>query len=308
MKKIIKYNLINNSKLSNNKSNTSLNSNTRYQSIYNTPENNSKIQNDMNKFIKKALDKKILNNIIFSSKQNKKEKEYNNKNKRSNIAQIEPYKSVNLNINLESPKQIFRNKKIFFSPKATNISKVKILENQIKRIKSSKKYKMYYNSRDKINTLREEKLSLENENNDLEEKIKKIRKKNKKNDLNIFTLQSQEEKIKIKSKLVSKVNSLEDIKKDNNKLENEYKNVVEETKNIAYQILSLKKIIQKMNSDIQNINNSKSLLIKQKSEIINQIELYKKKSEILKIKINKYENASNDLLYEVGEFVKSLND
>ena len=229
----------------------------------------------MNKFIKKALDKKILNN---------------------------------LNINLESPKQIFRNKKIFFSPKATNISKVKILENQIKRIKSSKKYKMYYNSRDKINTLREEKLSLENENNDLEEKIKKIRKKNKKNDLNIFTLQSQEEKIKIKSKLVSKVNSLEDIKKDNNKLENEYKNVVEETKNIAYQILSLKKIIQKMNSDIQNINNSKSLLIKQKSEIINQIELYKKKSEILKIKINKYETASNDLLYEVGEFVKSLND
>ena len=276
--------IINNSKLSNNKNNTSLNSNTRYQSIYNTPENNSKIQNDMNKFIKKALDKKILNNIIFSSKQNKKEKEYNNKNKRSNIAQIEPYKSVNLNINLESPKQIFRNKKIFFSPKATNISKVKILENQIKRIKSSKKYKMYYNSRDKINTLREEKLSLENENNDLEEKIK------------------------IKSKLVSKVNSLEDIKKDNNKLENEYKNVVEETKNIAYQILSLKKIIQKMNSDIQNINNSKSLLIKQKSEIINQIELYKKKSEILKIKINKYENASNDLLYEVGEFVKSLND
>ena len=300
--------IINNSKLSNNKNNTSLNSNTRYQSIYNTPENNSKIQNDMNKFIKKALDKKILNNIIFSSKQNKKEKEYNNKNKRSNIAQIEPYKSVNLNINLESPKQIFRNKKIFFSPKATNISKVKILENQIKRIKSSKKYKMYYNSRDKINTLREEKLSLENENNDLEEKIKKIRKKNKKNDLNIFTLQSQEEKIKIKSKLVSKVNSLEDIKKDNNKLENEYKNVVEETKNIAYQILSLKKIIQKMNSDIQNINNSKSLLIKQKSEIINQIELYKKKSEILKIKINKYETASNDLLYEVGEFVKSLND
>ena len=300
--------IINNSKLSNNKNNTSLNSNTRYQSIYNTPENNSKIQNDMNKFIKKALDKKILNNIIFSSKQNKKEKEYNNKNKRSNIAQIEPYKSVNLNINLESPKQIFRNKKIFFSPKATNISKVKILENQIKRIKSSKKYKMYYNSRDKINTLREEKLSLENENNDLEEKIKKIRKKNKKNDLNIFTLQSQEEKIKIKSKLVSKVNSLEDIKKDNNKLENEYKNVVEETKNIAYQILSLKKIIQKMNSDIQNINNTKSLLIKQKSEIINQIELYKKKSEILKIKINKYENASNDLLYEVGEFVKSLND
>ena len=300
--------IINNSKLSNNKNNTSLNSNTRYQSIYNIPENNSKIQNDMNKFIKKALDKKILNNIIFSSKQNKKEKEYNNKNKRSNIAQIEPYKSVNLNINLESPKQIFRNKKIFFSPKATNISKVKILENQIKRIKSSKKYKMYYNSRDKINTLREEKLSLENENNDLEEKIKKIRKKNKKNDLNIFTLQSQEEKIKIKSKLVSKVNSLEDIKKDNNKLENEYKNVVEETKNIAYQILSLKKIIQKMNSDIQNINNSKSLLIKQKSEIINQIELYKKKSEILKIKINKYENASNDLLYEVGEFVKSLND
>ena len=300
--------IINNSKLSNNKSNTSLNSNTRYQNLYNTPENNSKIQNDMNKFIKKALDKKILNNIIFSSKQNKKEKEYNNKNKRSNIAQIEPYKSVNLNINLESPKQIFRNKKIFFSPKATNISKVKILENQIKRIKSSKKYKMYYNSRDKINTLKEEKLSLENENNDLEEKIKKIRKKNKKNDLNIFTLQSQEEKIKIKSKLVSKVNSLEDIKKDNNKLENEYKNVVEETKNIAYQILSLKKIIQKMNSDIQNINNSKSLLIKQKSEIINQIELYKKKSEILKIKINKYENASNDLLYEVGEFVKSLND
>ena len=63
-----------------------------------------------------------------------------------------------------------------------------------------------------------------------------------------------------------------------------------------------------MNSDIQNINNSKSLLIKQKSEIINQIELYKKKSQILKIKINKYENASNDLLYEVGEFVKSLND
>lgn len=300
--------IINNSKLSNNKNNTSLNSNTRYQNLYNTPENNSKIQNDMNKFIKKALDKKILNNIIFSSKQNKKEKEYNNKNKRSNIAQIEPYKSVNLNINLESPKQIFRNKKIFFSPKATNISKVKILENQIKRIKSSKKYKMYYNSRDKINTLREEKLSLENENNDLEEKIKKIRKKNKKNDLNIFTLQSQEEKIKIKSKLVSKVNSLEDIKKDNNKLENEYKNVVEETKNIAYQILSLKKIIQKMSSDIQNINNSKSLLIKQKSEIINQIELYKKKSEILKIKINKYENASNDLLYEVGEFVKSLND
>ena len=300
--------IINNSKLSNNKNNTSLNSNTRYQNLYNTPENNSKIQNDMNKFIKKALDKKILNNIIFSSKQNKKEKEYNNKNKRSNVAQIEPYKSVNLNINLESPKQIFRNKKIFFSPKATNISKVKILENQIKRIKSSKKYKMYYNSRDKINTLREEKLSLENENNDLEEKIKKIRKKNKKNDLNIFTLQSQEEKIKIKSKLVSKVNSLEDIKKDNNKLENEYKNVVEETKNIAYQILSLKKIIQKMNSDIQNINNSKSLLIKQKSEIINQIELYKKKSEILKIKINKYENASNDLLYEVGEFVKSLND
>ena len=58
---------------------------------------------------------------------------------------------------------------------------------------------------------------------------------NNKNDLNIFTLQSQEEKIKIKSKLVSKVNSLEDIKKDNNKLENEYKNVVEETKNIAYQ-------------------------------------------------------------------------
>ena len=261
----------------------------------------------MNKFIKKALDKKILNNINFCSK-NKKRKEYNNKNKRSNVAQIEPYKSVNLNINLESPKQIFRNKKIFFSPKATNISKVKILENQIKRIKSSKKYKMYYNSRDKINTLREEKLSLENENNDLEEKIKKIRKKNKKNDLNIFTLQSQEEKIKIKSNLVSKVNSLEDIKKDNNKLENEYKNVVEETKNIAYQILSLKKIIQKMNSDIQNINNSKSLLIKQKSEIINQIELYKKKSEILKIKINKYENASNDLLYEVGEFVKSLND
>ena len=300
--------IINNSKLSNNKNNTSLNSNTRYQNLYNTPENNSKIQNDMNKFIKKALDKKILNNIIFSSKQNKKEKEYNNKNKRSNIAQIEPYKSVNLNINLESPKQNFRNKKIFFSPKATNISKVKILENQIKRIKSSKKYKMYYNSRDKINTLREEKLSLENENNDLEEKIKKIRKKNKKNDLNIFTLQSQEEKIKIKSKLVSKVNSLEDIKKDNNKLENEYKNVVEETKNIAYQILSLKKIIQKMNSDIQNINNSKSLLIKQKSEIINQIELYKKKSEILKIKINKYETASNDLLYEVGEFVKSLND
>ena len=299
--------IINNSKLSNNKNNTSLNSNTRYQSIYNTPENNSKIQNDMNKFIKKALDKKILNNINFCSK-NKKRKEYNNKNKRSNVAQIEPYKSVNLNINLESPKQIFRNKKIFFSPKATNISKVKILENQIKRIKSSKKYKMYYNSRDKINTLREEKLSLENENNDLEEKIKKIRKKNKKNDLNIFTLQSQEEKIKIKSKLVSKVNSLEDIKKDNNKLENEYKNVVEETKNIAYQILSLKKIIQKMNSDIQNINNSKSLLIKQKSEIINQIELYKKKSEILKIKINKYETASNDLLYEVGEFVKSLND
>ena len=299
--------IINNSKLSNNKSNTSLNSNTRYQNLYNTPENNSKIQNDMNKFIKKALDKKILNNINFCSK-NKKRKEYNNKNKRSNVAQIEPYKSVNLNINLESPKQIFRNKKIFFSPKATNISKVKILENQIKRIKSSKKYKMYYNSRDKINTLREEKLSLENENNDLEEKIKKIRKKNKKNDLNIFTLQSQEEKIKIKSKLVSKVNSLEDIKKDNNKLENEYKNVVEETKNIAYQILSLKKIIQKMNSDIQNINNSKSLLIKQKSEIINQIELYKKKSEILKIKINKYENASNDLLYEVGEFVKSLND
>ena len=299
--------IINNSKLSNNKNNTSLNSNTRYQSIYNTPENNSKIQNDMNKFIKKALDKKILNNINFCSK-NKKRKEYNNKNKRSNVAQIEPYKSVNLNINLESPKQIFRNKKIFFSPKATNISKVKILENQIKRIKSSKKYKMYYNSRDKINTLREEKLSLENENNDLEEKIKKIRKKNKKNDLNIFTLQSQEEKIKIKSKLVSKVNSLEDIKKDNNKLENEYKNVVEETKNIAYQILSLKKIIQKMNSDIQNINNSKSLLIKQKSEIINQIELYKKKSEILKIKINKYETASNDLLYEVDEFVKSLND
>ncbi len=299
--------IINNSKLSNNKSNTSLNSNTRYQNLYNTPENNSKIQNDMNKFIKKALDKKILNNINFCSK-NKKRKEYNNKNKRSNVAQIEPYKSVNLNINLESPKQIFRNKKIFFSPKATNISKVKILENQIKRIKSSKKYKMYYNSRDKINTLREEKLSLENENNDLEEKIKKIRKKNKKNDLNIFTLQSQEEKIKIKSKLVSKVNSLEDIKKDNNKLENEYKNVVEETKNIAYQILSLKKIIQKMNSDIQNINNSKSLLIKQKSEIINQIELYKKKSEILKIKINKYETASNDLLYEVGEFVKSLND
>ena len=299
--------IINNSKLSNNKNNTSLNSNTRYQNLYNTPENNSKIQNDMNKFIKKALDKKILNNINFCSK-NKKRKEYNNKNKRSNVAQIEPYKSVNLNINLESPKQIFRNKKIFFSPKATNISKVKILENQIKRIKSSKKYKMYYNSRDKINTLREEKLSLENENNDLEEKIKKIRKKNKKNDLNIFTLQSQEEKIKIKSKLVSKVNSLEDIKKDNNKLENEYKNVVEETKNIAYQILSLKKIIQKMNSDIQNINNSKSLLIKQKSEIINQIELYKKKSEILKIKINKYENASNDLLYEVGEFVKSLND
>ena len=288
--------IINNSKLSNNKNNTSLNSNTRYQSIYNTPENNSKIQNDMNKFIKKALDKKILNNINFCSK-NKKRKEYNNKNKRSNVAQIEPYKSVNLNINLESPKQIFRNKKIFFSPKATNISKVKILENQIKRIKSSKKYKMYYNSRDKINTLREEKLSLENENNDLEEKIKKIRKKNKKNDLNIFTLQSQEEKIKIKSKLVSKVNSLEDIKKDNNKLENEYKNVVEETKNIAYQILSLKKIIQKMNSDIQNINNSKSLLIKQKSEIINQIELYKKKSEILKIKINKYETASNDLSY-----------
>ena len=299
--------IINNSKLSNNKNNTSLNSNTRYQNLYNTPENNSKIQNDMNKFIKKALDKKILNNINFCSK-NKKRKEYNNKNKRSNVAQIEPYKSVNLNINLESPKQIFRNKKIFFSPKATNISKVKILENQIKRIKSSKKYKMYYNSRDKINTLREEKLSLENENNDLEEKIKKIRKKNKKNDLNIFTLQSQEEKIKIKSKLVSKVNSLEDIKKDNNKLENEYKNVVEETKNIAYQILSLKKIIQKMNSDIQNINNSKSLLIKQKSEIINQIELYKKKSEILKIKINKYETASNDLLYEVDEFVKSLND
>ena len=107
--------IINNSKLSNNKSNTSLNSNTRYQNLYNTPENNSKIQNDMNKFIKKALDKKILNNIIFSSKQNKKEKEYNNKNKRSNIAQIEPYKSVNLNINLESPKQNFRNKKIFFN-------------------------------------------------------------------------------------------------------------------------------------------------------------------------------------------------
>ena len=118
--------IINNSKLSNNKSNTSLNSNTRYQNLYNTPENNSKIQNDMNKFIKKALDKKILNNINFCSK-NKKRKEYNNKNKRSNVAQIEPYKSVNLNINLESPKQIFRNKKIFFSPKATNISKVKIL-------------------------------------------------------------------------------------------------------------------------------------------------------------------------------------
>ena len=30
---------------------------------------------------------------------------------------------------------------------------------------------MYYNSRDKINTLREEKLSLENENNDLEENV-----------------------------------------------------------------------------------------------------------------------------------------
>ena len=172
--------IINNSKLSNNKNNSTNNSNTRYQSLYNTPENSSKIQNDMNKFIKKALDKKLLNNINFCSKQNKKEKGYNNKNKRSNIAYIEPYKSVNLNINLDSPKQIFRNKKIFFSPKATNISKVKILENQIKRIKSSKKYKMYYNSRDKINTLKEEKLSLENENNDLEAKIKKIRKKNKK--------------------------------------------------------------------------------------------------------------------------------
>ena len=54
--------IINNSKLSNNKNNTSLNSNTRYQNLYNTPENNSKIQNDMNKFIKKALDKKILVN------------------------------------------------------------------------------------------------------------------------------------------------------------------------------------------------------------------------------------------------------
>ena len=58
---------------------------------------------------------------------------------------------------------------------------------------------------------------------------------------------------------------------------------------------------------MQYINNQNNILIKDKNNIINQIDSTKKKIEILKGKINKYENSSNEFLFKVDEFMKSLN-
>ena len=84
------------------------------------------------------------------------------------------------------------------------------------------------------------------------------------------------------------------------------KNTYEDTQKIVDEISNTKNDISEKQLEIQEIKNINSLLIKEKNDIINQINSLKKKSEILKGRINKYNNLSNDLLYDVDIFMNSL--
>jgi len=263
------------------------------------------IQNTIKKEIIGRLNKKDkkLETIINNNIHNNYKRNINNRYKTNNT-------STNFNINININSNIFYNnntskKKRIFSPEIYSIDKVKIMEDKIRKIKSKEKFKHYYHSREKLINLKKQKTTFEERINTLEKYIKKNKKQNNINNLKISTL---EEELSNKPKL-PKNNFKKLIKetiKQKEELELYIKNTYEETQKIVDEIFYTKNVISEIQQEIQEIKNTNSLLIKDKNDIINQINSFKKKSEALKGRINKYNYLSNDLLYDVDLFMNSL--
>ena len=264
------------------------------------------IQNDIKKEIIGKLNKKDkkFETIIKNNIHNNYKRNINNRYKTNNT-------NTNFNINIKINSNIFYNnnknskKKKIFSPEINFIDKVKIMENKIRKIKGKEKFRHYYHSRDKLINLKKQKSTFELRINTLEKYIKKNKKENNINKLKISTL---EEELNNKPKLPkNNFNKLiKEIIKQNEGLERYIKDTYKGTQKIVDEIFNTKNYISEIQQGIQKIKNINSLLIKEKSDIINQINSFKKKCDVLKERINKYNYLSNDLLYDVDLFMNSL--
>ena len=274
------------------------------------------VQNQIREFIQNTIKKEIIGKLNkkktnFKTIINDKNDKTNN-NYRRNINNRYKTKNINTNydLNIKIKSNIFynnnntsKNKRIF-SPEIYSMDKVKIMEDKIRRIKSTEKFKHYFNSRDKLMNLKKQKISFEKRINTLGKCLKKDKRENNINKLKIHVL---EEEIKEKSKLPENLNNLiKETIKQNEDLELDIKNTYEDTRKIVDEISNTKNDISEMQLEIQEIKNTNNSLIKDKNDIINQINFLKKKCEIIKEGINKYNNLSNDLLYDVDIFMKSL--
>ena len=264
------------------------------------------VQNNIKKEIIGKLNKKDkkLETIIKNNIHNNYKRNINNRYKTNNT-------NTNFNINIKINSNIFYNnnknskKNKIFSPEICSIDKVKIMEDKIRKIKGKEKFKHYYHSRDKLINLKKQKSTFEERINTLEKYIKKNKKENNINNLKISTL---EEELNNKPKLPkNNFNKLiKEIIKQNEGLERYIKDTYKGTQKIVDEIFNTKNYISEIQQEIQKIKNINSLLIKDKSDIINQINSFKKKGDVLKERINKYNHLSNDLLYDVDLFMNSL--
>ena len=188
-------------------------------------------------------------------------------------------------------------------------SKVKIIENQIKKIKEGK----LFNLKKKMPSLQKEKRILKKKINDLNNDINNIKRINKYRSLNKFyVMEKDNEKIKniLKNEEKISINIKRQIDDDDNSLNflririnKEYKEAnrnIDNIHKIEDQIMELKK-------EIEKINDKNNKLIKEKENIINELKEYKKKNDDLKNNINKYENSSNNFLNDVEKLMKLYN-
>lgn len=286
--------------------------------INNSPKD--KISNDRkrNEIIKSYINNNKKEGIIKNinkTQQNKKKSNNNNINKKNinnssnnhsinnlNSPSVHKYNLKNLILQLDNDEKMVINFKQYFSPKIGDVDKIKLMENKIRRIRSSERFEKFINDKNKINGLKEQKTVLEEELKVLEKEVKEKKRKNYKNNLKIDKLDYE---LNEKHEL-SKNNSIDFrniIKKEIIQMNRNINNTNEETNNIINNILYIKSEIDKISNQIQNQKNKNSKLINEKNDIIKEIDLMKKKIENIKGKINNYENLSNELLYDVDKYM-----